>query len=214
MYRRIAIAGIHTGIGKTIASAVLAEVLGADYWKPVQAGSPDSTDTMLVKSFLRDGAKRVHPEAVMLTEPMSPHAAAKAEGVQIDHAKFSWPITDKTLLIETAGGILSPMSDHATMADFMQHFSLPVLLISNNYLGSINHTLLSIEVLKKRGLNILGLVMNGTSNPSSEEFIETYSSVPVIARIPFFAELNSKSIQECVAALRGSLLEKLDYERN
>jgi dethiobiotin synthetase len=180
----------------------------------VQAGGLDSTDAMLVKSFLTEGAKRVHAEAVMLTEPMSPHAAAKADGIQIDYTNFLWPVTDTTLLIETAGGVMSPMSDNTTMADFIQHFNLPVLLISNNYLGSINHTLLSIEVLKKRGVNILGLVMNGIENPSSEEFIETYAAVPIIARIPFFEELNSKNIQACALSLKKSLSEKLAYEGN
>lgn len=214
MQRKIAIAGIHTGIGKTIASAVLAEALGADYWKPVQAGSLDATDTMLVKSFLTNAAKRVHPEAILLTEPKSPHAAAKADGMLIDHTNFLWPATDKALLIETAGGVLSPMSDTTTMADFIKYFNLPVLLISNNYLGSINHTLLSIEVLKKRGIHILGLIMNGIENAQSEKFIEAYADAPIIARIPFFEDLNSASVQQCASGLRNSLLEKLAYADN
>jgi len=214
MQQKIAIVGIHTDIGKTIASAVLAEALGADYWKPVQAGSLDCSDSMLVKSLLSNGTKRVHPEAVLLTEPQSPHAAAKSDGIQIDHTHFLLPDTNKTLLIETAGGVLSPVSDHATMADFIQYFNLPALLISNNYLGSINHTLLSIEVLKKRGINILGVVMNGTENASSEEFIEAYTGVPIIARIPFFENLNSANIKQCAAEIRSSFLEKLGYEGN
>ncbi len=214
MQRRIAIAGIHTGIGKTIASAVLAEALAADYWKPVQAGSLDATDSMLVKSFLTDGAKRVHPEAILLKEPRSPHAAAKTDGLQINYTGFSWPATDKTLLIETAGGVLSPMNDNKTMADFIQHFNLPVLLVSNNYLGSINHTLLSIEVLKNRGVNILGLIMNGAANPCSEEFIEQYAGLPVVARIPFFEKLDSTRVQQHAVTIRKSLSEILNYENH
>lgn len=214
MHRSIAIAGIHTGIGKTVASAVLAEVLHADYWKPVQAGSLDNTDSIIVKDLIHDGAKRVHPEAILLTAPQSPHAAAKADNVEIDYTKFAWPHTDKLLLIETAGGILSPMNDYATMADFIQYFNLPTLLISNNYLGSINHTLLSIELMKNRGIKILGLVINGERNTSSEDFIEQYSTVPIIARIPFFETLNTETLRQYALEIRNSLLQKLNYEGN
>ncbi len=214
MHRSIAIAGIHTGIGKTIASAVLAEALHADYWKPVQAGSLDNTDSIIVKDLIQDGAKRVHREAILLTAPKSPHAAAKEDNVEVDYTKFAWPHTDKLLLLETAGGILSPMNDHATMADFIQYFNLPTLLISNNYLGSINHTLLSIELMKKRGIKILGLVMNGERNTSSEDFIEQYGAVPIIARIPFFETLNTETLKQCALEIRNSLLQKLNYEGN
>ena len=193
MNKNIAILGIHTGIGKTIAAAVLAEAMGADYWKPVQAGM-EERDMAVVKQLLTNGNNRVHEEALKLTQPMSPHAAAAIDGIDIDYTKFTWPKTDKTLLVETAGGILSPMSAHTTMADFVAHYKMPAILIAQNYLGSINHTLLSIEVLKSRGINLLGIVMNGHPYQSSETFIEQYSKVTIIARIPHFDKLDNNSV--------------------
>lgn len=201
MNKTIAILGIHTGIGKTIAAAVLAEAMGADYWKPVQAGM-EERDMAVVKQLLTDGENRVHEEAVKLTRPMSPHAAAAIDGIDIDYTTFAWPKTDKTLLVETAGGILSPMSAHATMADFVAHYNMPAILIAQNYLGSINHTLLSIEVLKARGVKLLGIVVNGYPNLSSETFIEQYSKVPIIARIPHFDTLDNKSISTFARSIK------------
>jgi len=206
MTRSIAILGNHSGIGKTIASAVLAEAMGADYWKPVQAGI-EERDTLVVKRLLANGGGRVHDEALLLSQPLSPHAAAAIDGVEVDFTTFAWPKTDKTLLVETAGGILSPMSATTTMADFVAHFHMPAILISQNYLGSINHTLLSIEVLKDRGIRMLGLVMNGIANESSETFITQYSKIPIIARIPHFDNLDSDSIAACAGQIKHSLLD-------
>jgi dethiobiotin synthetase len=204
MKKSIAIAGIHTGIGKTIASAVIAEAIGADYWKPVQAGTAER-DMMRVKELISNGDKRVHEEALLLSSPMSPHAAAHIDGIEIDYTKFVWPKTDKNLLIETAGGLLSPMSDSTTMADFIAHYQLPAILITQNYLGSINHTLLSIEVMKARGISLLGIIINGVQNHYSETFIEQYANVPVIARIPYFDKLDNHSITKCAHEIRDSL---------
>lgn len=191
--RSIAILGIHTGIGKTIASAVIAEAIGANYWKPVQAGT-DEQDSVLVKTLLTNGANRVHKEAVVLSQPMSPHAAAAIDKVDVDFINFDWPLTDKILLVETAGGILSPMSSTTTMADFVVYYQLPAILVTQNYLGSINHTLMSIEVMKKRGIHLLGIVVSGNTNESSEAFIEQYSGAKIIARIPQLDELNNTAI--------------------
>lgn len=205
----IAILGIHTDIGKTIASAVIAEALQADYWKPVQAGGLDRTDTHIVSSLLTNGAQRVHPEAYRLTQPMSPHAAAAIDNITIDHTQLPWPETSNTLLVETAGGILSPMTDNATMVDFVQHYRLPAILISQNYLGSINHTLSGIEVLKSRQVPLLGVVINGEPNNATEQYIETYSGVPIIARVPFLQEVSRETVSECAQHIRPSLLQHL-----
>jgi len=202
----IAIAGIHTGIGKTIASAIIAQALEADYWKPVQAGL-EERDAALLKTLLTNGEQRIHPEALLLTQPLSPHAAAKIDGITVDHTTFAWPVTNKTLIVETAGGILSPISDTATMADFMQHYKLPAILVSQNYLGSINHTLLSIEVLKSRKIPIIGIVMSGDTNESSEAYIETYSGVPIIARIPFLKNIDAVSVKEIAGNIKDGLLK-------
>ena len=207
MNNSIAIVGIHTGIGKTIASAVIAEAIGADYWKPVQAGTIER-DALLVKGLLTNG-ERVHDEAVVLSQPVSPHAAAIIDGIEIDYTKFEWPKTDKTLLIETAGGILSPMSANSTMADFISFYRLPAILVVQNYLGSINHTLLSIEVLKSRSIHLLGIVMNGVQNKSSETFIEQYTKTPLIARIPQFDKIDKQSVVACAAQIKHSLLQHI-----
>jgi len=203
MTNSIAILGIHTGIGKTITSAVLAEAIGADYWKPVQAGI-EERDALLVKQLITDGGRRVHDEALLLTQPMSPHAAADIDGVAVDFTQFKWPKTSHTLLVETAGGILSPMSAGTTMSDFVQHYNMPAVLVSQNYLGSINHTLLSIEVLRNRGIRLLGLVMSGATNEASETFIERYGGVPVIARIPQLQNIDAASVKEAARVLAGN----------
>ena len=190
---------------------MIAEAIGADYWKPVQAGL-EERDAALVMQLLTNGAERVHPEAFLLTQPMSPHAAAEIDGVVIDYTKFEWPQTDKTLLVETAGGILSPMSGNTTMADFVAYYKLPAILVMQNYLGSINHTLLSIEVLKSRGIKLLGIVISGAAYESSESFIEQYAGVQIIARIPHLPELNNDSVQACASVTKASLLRALHLQ--
>jgi dethiobiotin synthetase len=209
MNKHIAIAGIHTDIGKTITSAVIAEAIGADYWKPVQAGNLEQSDTIQVCSLISNGTKRVHEEAVQLTQPLSPHAAAVIDGKNVDFTQFELPVTDKFLLIETAGGLLSPVTAKATVADFIQHFKLPAILVSKNYLGSINHTLLSIEVMKARQIPIIGIIMNGDSNKESEQFIEAYTGIPIIARIPHLIPLNPQAVRESAGAIKGSLIRYL-----
>ncbi|MES2701372.1 MAG: dethiobiotin synthase [Bacteroidota bacterium] len=204
MKNAIAIAGIHTGIGKTIASAVLAEALGADYWKPVQAGI-EERDTDTVRQLITNSAARVHNEAVALSRPLSPHAAAAIDGVTVDYTQFTWPVTDKLLLVETAGGLLSPISADKTMADFITHFKLPTILVTQNYLGSISHTLLSIEVIKARGIHLLGVVVNGEENSASETYIEEYGGIPIIARIPFFSELDYMSTSAAANNIKNAL---------
>lgn len=205
MEKALAIAGIHTNIGKTIVSAVIAEALGADYWKPVQAGK-DERDVELVKKLLTDGQARVHDEAVVLSQPLSPHTAAEIDNVVVDYKKFKWPETNKMLLVETAGGLLSPMSATTTMADFIQHHNLPTVLVSLNYLGSINHTLLTIEVLKNRGINIKGIIINGLENASSENFIQEYSGLPIMARIPYINDISNEGIRRSAMQLKPLLI--------
>ena len=207
----IAILGIHTGIGKTIAAAVIAEAIGADYWKPVQAGL-EERDTTLVSKLLTNGPHRVHKEAVVLSQPMSPHAAAIVDNVEINYKSFDWPVTGKPLIIETAGGVLSPISADSTIADFVLHYQLPSILIVKNYLGSINHTLLCLEVLKSRNINLLGIIINGEESQSSESFISAYGLVPIIARIPEFDTLSNQAIASCAGQIKQSLIESIRAE--
>lgn len=210
--KAIAIAGIHTGIGKTVASAVIAEALGADYWKPVQAGDLDNSDTITIAKLLANGMARVHPEAVQLSQPMSPHAAANIDNVTVDYKSFVFPTTEKILIIETAGGVHSPINDTDTMADFISHYNLPTILISNNYLGSINHTLMSVEVMKARGINLLGIIINGDRNNDSESFIEQYTKLPIIAHIPWHEELKYEHITQQALIIQSALRQKTGHE--
>lgn len=204
MQQSIALAGTHTDIGKTITAAVLATALDADYWKPVQAGALDQTDTMTVRSLTPDHII-THPEAMRLQMAASPHLAAASEGVSIDHTKFAWPQTDNTLLVETAGGLLSPMSDHTTMADFISHYGMPAFLVTRHYLGSINHTLLCIEVMKQRGIPLLGLIISGDPHEPSEGFIRNYTGVDKMLYVPQLAQVSKESVRSAAAALKEQL---------
>ncbi|XZF13083.1 dethiobiotin synthase [Chitinophagaceae bacterium MMS25-I14] len=170
----IAIAGIHTGIGKTIAAAIITEALQADYWKPVQAGNLEDSDSITVGNLLTNETSVLHPEAVRLQMPASPHTAARHEGVVLDHHSFQLPQTENTLIVETAGGLFSPIDEKSTMADFISYNALPVILVTRHYLGSINHTLLCLEALQQRGIKVLGLLVSGTEDAASESFILNY----------------------------------------
>ena len=180
--------GIGTEVGKTIAAAIVTEALEADYWKPVQAGDLENSDTHKVKKLISNNKTVFHENAFSLKTPMSPHAAAEIDGVKISARKLKQPKTKNHLVIEGAGGLLVPINDKETIADLIKP-EHQVLLVSRHYLGSINHTLLSIEALKSRGLTCAGIIFSGEENPTTESIIEKMSNVPVIGRIeqePYF----------------------------
>lgn len=188
-----ALVGIHTGIGKTVVAAAMAEALRADYWKPVQAGQ-EATDAQRVRTLLSNGSSVVHPERHVLRAPMSPHAAAALEGITIRLEDFALPATTNPLLVETAGGLLSPVTTRHTAADLVMHLQLPVVLVSQAYLGSINHTMLCMEVLRSRGICTLGIVFNGDPEPMSESFVrDAFPTVPV-AHVPRLHPLDAASV--------------------
>lgn len=181
--RKIFVTGIGTNVGKTVFSAVLAEALQADYWKPVQAGTHAQTDSMYVQSMLSNKKSQVWTEAFVLKEPMSPHAAAAREGIQLKAADMVLPrTTNQHLIIEGAGGVMVPLHNDFLIRDLISLFDAEVVLVSSNYLGSINHTLLSIEALKP--FKLKGIVFSGIPNEESESFILNYSRVPLLGRIP------------------------------
>jgi len=211
MRKVIAIMGIHTGIGKTIVSAILAEALRADYWKPVQAGDLQNSDSKKVGSLLSNTESIVHPEAVRLNHPLSPHEAARLDGVEINFESMAWPKTPRHLLVETAGGVMSPINHEATMVDFVSFYNLPVVLIVRHYLGSINHTLMSIDVLKRREINVLGLIISGHPNPASQSFISGYSPLPILAQLPELPVISASSVREAAHTHRPSLQTVLEY---
>lgn len=181
--KQLIVAGIGTEIGKTVASAILVEALRADYWKPIQSGALDDSDTETVRQLITNTKSRFHPEAYRLTQPLSPHAAAELDGVRIDLARMIPPSTDNALIIELAGGLMVPLNDRDLNLDWVQRLGLPVVLVSRNYLGSINHTLLSAEVCRSRNVPVLGILFNGPTVPATETFIITYTGLPCIGRI-------------------------------
>jgi dethiobiotin synthetase len=168
--RGCVIAGIGTEVGKTVVSAVIVQRLQADYWKPVQAGNLDQSDTLTVRRLAPGGAV-FHPEAYRLRQAISPHAAAAEEGVLIDRLKLTLPPTANTLVVELAGGLMAPLAPGLNNIDLLPDWNLPVILVSSYYLGSINHTLLSVEALARRNIPLLGLVFNGDAVASSRRVI-------------------------------------------
>lgn len=177
------LAGIGTEIGKTVVSSILVEALQADYWKPVQSGALEDSDTETVRQLISNTVSQFHPEAYRLTQPLSPHAAAEIDNVHIDLNSITLPITSNALIIELAGGLMVPLNDHELNIDLVQKLGLPIILVSRNYLGSINHTLLSVELCRNRNIPILGIIFNGPTVSSTERFILNYTNIPCLGRI-------------------------------
>lgn len=174
------VTAIGTDSGKTLVSAILCKALNADYWKPVQAGTP--TDSDAIRQLLGDSIK-IHKEKYLLQTPASPHAAARIDGVNIRLADIELPEYNGTLIIEGAGGCMVPLNDREFVIDLATHFNVKVILVSNLYLGSINHTLLTHEALKNRGLTISGIIFNGEENPESERIILHHTNLPCLLRL-------------------------------
>lgn len=194
--RKIFVTGIGTDVGKTIVSAMLVEALRADYWKPIQAGTEGGTDSERVESLISNNQTVIYNEAYRLREPMSPHAAADIEGIVIDEDKIKLPTTSRTLVIEGAGGIMVPINNHYFMIDLAEKFDTEIILVIQNYLGSINHSLLTIDALKNKGLKIIGLVFNGPSHPHSENIISQYSGLRTIAKLSQEDAINKQVIKK------------------
>ena len=186
------ITGIGTDIGKTVISALLIEKLKADYWKPIQAGNLEDSDSHFIQKFTN--CKKIHPEQFKLTEPMSPHAAAKIDNININLNEFKIPSTNYPLIIEGAGALMVPINDNDLVLDLIKHFNIPVIIVSKNYLGSINHTLLTIEVLMKNNIQIKGVIFNGDSNPETERIIELHTGIPILGKIPTIEKITKESI--------------------
>ena len=194
MQQNIIIAGIHTGIGKTVCSAVICQALGYDYWKPIQAGDLENSDTLFVQNNTNNSLTTFHQERYKLATAISPHKAAAIDGVSIKKEDFILPTSNNNILVETAGGIMSPINTNFLVVDLIQYLQLPVVLVSNNYLVSINHTLLSIEALSNRQIPINGIVFCGETVPSSQTFITAHTQIPILFSIPQFENISTKTI--------------------
>jgi dethiobiotin synthetase len=205
--KRIFIAGTGTGIGKTVVSAILTEALHADYWKPIQCGNLEETDTQVVQGLVSNNVSRFYPEAYRLKTPSSPHFAARAEGVEINPDRLRVPESEIRLLIEGAGGLLVPLSNDYLLIDLIKYLQASVILVSKNYLGSINHTLLSAEALKQRGLDVLGIVYNGLPFLDNREIVHHFSQLNALGEVDMTGEVTKEFIKDQAAKLKTSLAE-------
>lgn len=202
---RIVVTGTDTGIGKTVFSAGLVDFLGADYWKPVQAGLDGETDSETVARLGQVGSDRIHAEAFRLRLPVSPHRAAASEGLAIEPAALKPPATPRPLVIEGAGGVLVPLTREATFAEVFARWRLPVVLCARTALGTINHTLLSLEALRHRAVPVLGVAFIGEAEPETEQAIAAIGRVSILGRLPPLQPLTSEALRRSFREGFGAL---------
>ena len=202
---KIFITGIGTDVGKTIASAIVVEALEADYWKPIQAGDLNNSDTDKVKSLVSNDKSQFHENSYKLNTPASPHLAAALDGISIDLKKIQEPKTSNHLVIEGAGGILVPLNDNDCVIDLIQK-EYKVIVVSRHYLGSINHTLLTIEALKNRKIHVDGIIFSGDENKATEEIILKKTEIKFIGRIDNEPYFDSNVISYYADKFRENLL--------
>ncbi|TXC78836.1 dethiobiotin synthase [Luteibaculum oceani] len=202
------VTGIGTGIGKTVFSSILCTALDADYWKPVQAGDLEHSDSIFVKKHATLNKGKVLPEGYCLKFAMSPHKAAELEQVEIDRELLDPPATENNLVIEGAGGLMVPITTRFTYLDYITELNPRVFLVVKNYLGSINHTLLSIAALQSRSIDVAGLIIMGDQNEGSEQAYEEMGKLPIIARIPWAKPLNASFVKEQAQIVRASILQQ------
>lgn len=190
----IIVAGIGTGVGKTVVSAIIATLLKGDYWKPIQSGRKD-LDSEVIAKLLSPSDHKVYPPTYSFKTPLSPHHAARLENQTIDPDKIIPPNTNRPLITEMAGGIFVPLNENLLGIDLFKFWNAHWILVSKHYLGSINHTLLTIEALKTQQVQILGVVFNGEPNPDSENAILKFSQTPLIGRLFPEETINPSTIQ-------------------
>lgn len=199
------VTGIDTEVGKTITSSILVEALEADYWKPVQAGGLDCSDTHVVQSLISNSNSHFFPEQYRLNTPASPHYAAEVDNITIDFDAFKLPQTSNDLIVEGAGGLFVPLNDDYLIIDLIQHLNIPVILVAKFYLGSINHTLSSIDALQRRNIPIAGIIFNGPVTKSSQDYILKYTQIPLLANFPWMDNISKKEIQKYAKVVRNLL---------
>lgn len=197
---RLVVCGTDTDVGKTVVSALLVQGLGAHYWKPVQSGLEGGGDSGRVQALLQLPAERVLPEVYRLQTPASPHWAAELEGRTLDPEQLklpdALPAGAGALVVETAGGLLVPLTRRWLQIDQLQRWGLPVLLVARSGLGTLNHTLLSLEALRSRRIPVLGLVLNGEPHPDNPRTLVELGGVPVLAELPRLAPLTPAALAE------------------
>jgi dethiobiotin synthetase len=197
---RIIVTGTDTGIGKTVFSAGLARLLDGYYWKPVQAGLESETDSSVVRRLAGLSADRILPERWRLKTPASPHLAAERDGLEIDPASLSPPSVSRPLVIEGAGGLMVPLTRQELFIDVFSRWGLPVVLCARTALGTLNHTLLSLEALRRRAIRLLGVALIGDAHPDNERTLGEMGGVPILGRLPLLDPLTPSSLAAAFAA--------------
>lgn len=202
---KIFITGIGTDVGKTIASSIVVEAIEADYWKPVQAGDLDNSDSHKIQRYIANSKTKVHENSYKLNTPASPHLAAEIDGITIDLKQIKEPKTKNHLVIEGAGGVLVPLNDKDSIVNLIQK-DYKVIVVSRHYLGSINHTLLTIEALENWNISVAGIIFSGDENKASEEIILSKTTAKFIGRIENEPYFDQNVIQYYADKFRDSLL--------
>ncbi|SFZ89844.1 dethiobiotin synthetase [Flaviramulus basaltis] len=197
------ITGISTEVGKTVTSAIVTEALEADYWKPIQAGELDNGDTQKVQKLVSNSKSKFHPNSYALQTPMSPHAAAEIDGITIDLKKVKAPKTTNNLVIEGAGGLLVPLNDTQTVFYLIKP-NYKVIVVSRHYLGSINHTLLTVNALKAKGFEV-SIIFSGNEHKTTEDIIKKMTQVPIIGRIDEEPYFDKNVVKEYAELFRDKL---------
>ena len=192
---RLIVGGTDTDVGKTVVSALLVQGLGARYWKPVQSGLAEGSDSQWVQAMLSLPPERLLRESYRLQVPVSPHWAAEQDQVVIDPHRLSLPSGDGPLVVETAGGVMTPLGRNWLQIDQIHRWGLPLLLVARSGLGTLNHTLLTLEALRHRSIPVLGLVLNGPLHPDNPRTLEQLGGVPVLAQLPRLEPLNAAALQ-------------------
>ncbi|MBS1597759.1 MAG: dethiobiotin synthase [Bacteroidetes bacterium] len=212
MKQPLFITGIGTDVGKTVVAAILTEALQADYWKPVQAGYENGTDTEFVKNIVSNPNTRVYTETYKLKLAASPHIAARQEGLMIDLEKIKSDLKiiqqnrNSHLIIEGAGGLMVPLNDHEFVVDLIKKIDAKVVLVSRNYLGSINHSLLTASVCKSNNISVLGWIFNDQYLDYEDEII-SWTGIPKIASIPLLHKIEKKTIENLANIIRSNIQE-------
>lgn len=206
MTQHIFIVGISTEVGKTMVSAIVTEALQADYWKPVQSGDLHFSDTDKVRRLISNDKTIFHDNSIALKTPASPHLSAQIEGVKLSLSKIQRPETKNNLVIEGAGGLMVPLNHQEMMIDLLRPED-KIIVVSRHYLGSINHTLLTLEMLKNRGLTISGIVFSGNEKPSTENVILDYTDVEMLGRLDDEPYIDNAVVKEYAAKWNPNLLK-------
>ncbi|WP_149205972.1 dethiobiotin synthase [Flavobacterium johnsoniae] len=202
---KIFVTGISTDVGKTIASSIIVEALEADYWKPIQAGDLDNSDTHKVQSRVSNKKTQFFENSYQLQTPASPHLAAEIDGITIESNQILEPKTKNHLVIEGAGGIFVPLNENETIIDLIKP-DYKIIVVSRHYLGSINHTLLTIEAIQNRGFEVAGIIFSGSENKSTESLILNKTKIKCIGRIDEEPYFDQNVILEYADLFRNDLL--------